>query len=407
VRSAHLSTFINRGTSRMSISTRNACLTIAAALLLAACGGSKPPAETAAPTDAKPGDAPAAASIETDDEKIVNVFNWSDYIEASVLTDFEKETGVKVNYEVMDSNELLETKLLAGRTGYDVVVPSASFLARQIKLGIYQKLDKTKLTNLSNLDLGITQRLSQFDANNEHAVNYMWGTSGVAYNEGKIKEIMADAPIDSFSIFYDPKIIAKFAKCGVSVLDAPSEVVGTVLMFLGKDANSESPEDLAAADKVLMSIRPHIRTINSSKYIEDLANGEICLALGWSGDVLQARDRANEAGKGITIKYNIPKEGAVMFFDNMAIPADAPHPKNAHLFINYMLRAEVAAKNSNFISFANSNAASWPLLSEEIKGNPNIFPTAEMMAKLVPDLPESAEYNKLLTRTWTRFRTGK
>jgi putrescine transport system substrate-binding protein len=392
----------------MSLSTRNALISLAAALMLAACGGSKPPAETPA-ADTKPADgaAPAAAAIETDDEKVVNVFNWSDYIESSVLADFEKETGVKVNYEVMDSNELLETKLLAGRTGYDVVVPSASFLARQIKLDIYQKLDKSKLSNLGNLDPGITQRLAQFDAGNEHAVNYMWGTSGVAYNEAKIKERMPDAPIDSFAIFYDPKIIAKFADCGVSILDAPSEVVGTVLMYLGKDANSEAPEDLAAAEKVLMEIRKSVRTINSSKYIEDLANGEICLALGWSGDVLQARDRAVEAGKGITIKYNIPKEGAVMFFDNMAVPKDAPHPKNAHLFINYMLRAEVAAKNSNFISFANSNAASWPMLSEDVKGNPNIFPTAEMMAKLVPDLPESAEFNKLLTRSWTRFRTGK
>jgi putrescine transport system substrate-binding protein len=390
----------------MSLSSRHAIFSFAAALLLVACGGSKPPADTAA-TDAKPADAPATPAAETDAEKVVNIMNWSDYIEASVIADFEKEYGLKVNYEVMDSNELLETKLLAGRTGYDVVVPSASFLARQIKLGLYQKLDKSKLDNLKNLDPGITERMALFDPNNEHAVNYMWGTSGVAYNEGKIKELMPDAPVDSFAMFYDPKVISKFAKCGVSVLDAPSEIVGTALVYLGKDANSESPEDLAAAEKLLMSIRPYIRSINSSKYIEDLANGEICLALGWSGDVLQARDRAVEAGNGIVIKYNIPKEGAVMFFDNMAVPADAPHPKNAHLFINYMLRAEVAAKNSNFISYANSNAASWPMLSEDVKGNPNIFPTAEMMAKLVPDLPESAEYNKLLTRSWTRFRTGK
>ena len=179
----------------------------------------------------------------------------------------------------------------------------------------------------------------------------MWGTSGVAYNEAKIKEAMPDAPVDSFAMFWDPKVVSKFAKCGVSVLDAPSEVIGTVLIYLGKDANSENPEDLKAAEKVLMSIRPYIRLINSSKYIEDLANGEICLALGWSGDVLLARDRADEAGKGITIKYNIPKEGAVMFFDNFAIPADASHVKNAHLFIDYMLRADVAAKNSNFLSY--------------------------------------------------------
>ena len=368
-------------------------------ILLAACGGKAP--EPAAST------APAAPVVDTDEEKVVNVYNWSDYIEPTVLEAFEKETGVKVNYEVMDDNQLLETKLLAGRTGYDVVVPSASFLARQIKVGIYQKLDRAKLPNYKNLDADLTRRQEVFDPGNEYSVNYMWGTSGVAYNEGKIREAMPDAPVDSFAMFWDPKVASKFAKCGISVLDAPSEVVGTVLIYLGKDANSEKPEDLKAAEAVLMKVRPYIRLINSSKYIEDLANGEICLALGWSGDALQARDRADEASKGITIKYNIPKEGAVMFFDDFAIPADASHVKNAHLFIDYMLRADVAAKNSNFLNYANSNAASWPAVSAEVKGNPNIYPTADMMPRIVPDLPESAEFQRLLTRTWTRFRTGK
>ena len=368
-------------------------------LLLVACGKK----EEAPP----PAAGPATPAVDTDAEKVVNVYNWSDYIEESVLKDFEKETGVKVNYEVMDSNELLETKLVAGRTGYDVVVPSASFLARQIKAGIYQKLDKSKLPNLKNLDVDITKRLEVFDPGNEHAVNYMWGTSGVAYNEEAINAALPNAPVDSFAMFWDPKVISKFAKCGVSVLDAPSEVVGTVLIWLGKDANSEAPEDLAAAEKVLMSVRPYIRSINSSAYIEQLAGGEICLALGWSGDVLQAKSRAEESKKTYTIKYNIPKEGGVMFFDSMAIPGDAGHPKNAHLFIDYMLRADVAAKNSNFISFANSNAASWPQVNPDIKNNPGIFPTPEMMPKLVPDLPESAEFTKELTRAWTRFRTGQ
>jgi putrescine transport system substrate-binding protein len=370
----------------------------ALAALLTACGSKTE--DTAAAAGAAP-------AIDTDAEKVLNVYNWSDYIEPSVIEAFEKETGIKVNYEVMDSNEMLETKLLAGRTGYDVVVPSASFLARQIKQNIYQKLDKSKLPNLKNLDPDLSQRHQMFDPGNEHAVNYMWGTSGVAYNEGKIKEAMPDAPVDSFAMFFDPKVAAKFQKCGISVLDAPSEVVGAVLIYLGKDANSEKPEDLKAAEQVLMSVRPYIRLINSSKYIEDLANGEICLAMGWSGDALQARDRADEAGKGITIKYNIPKEGAVMFFDDFAIPADASHVKNAHLFIDYMTRADVAAKNSNFLNYANSNAASWPMVSDEVKGNPNIYPTPEMLTKIVPDLPESAEFTRELTRTWTRFRTGK
>lgn len=383
----------------MSARSLPALVSVSCLFLLVACG-KKEEAPSAA-------ESAAMAALDTDAEKVVNVYNWSDYIEPSVLEDFTNETGIKVNYEVMDSNELLETKLVAGRTGYDVVVPSASFLARQIKAGIYQKLDKSKLPNLANLDPEITKRIEVFDPQNEHAVNYMWGTSGVAYNEEAINAAMPNAPVDSFAMFWDPKVISKFSKCGVSILDAPSEVVGTVLIYLGKDANSEDPEDLKAAEKVLMSVRPYIRNINSSAYIEQLANGEICLALGWSGDVLQARDRAAEAEKPFTIKYNIPKEGAVMFFDNMAIPADAGHPKNAHLFIDYMLRADVAAKNSNFISFANSNAASWPMVSPEVKNNPGIFPTPEMMPKLVPDLPETAEFTRTLTRTWTRFRTGK
>ena len=350
---------------------------------------------------------PSAPVIETDQEKVLNVWNWSDYIDPTVLEDFTIETGIKVKYDTFDSNDMLETKLLAGRTGYDVVVPSASFLARQIKTGIYQKLDKARLPNLKNLDADLTKRQEVFDPGNEYAVNYMWGTSGVAYNEGKIKQAMPDAPVDSFAMFWDPKVASKFQKCGISVLDAPSEVVGTVLIYLGKDANSESLDDLKAAEKVLMSVRPYIRLINSSKYIEDLANGEICLALGWSGDTLQARDRADEAGKGQMIKYNIPKEGAVMFFDDFAIPADASHVKNAHLFIDYMTRADVSAKNSNFLSYASTNAAALPTVDAEVKSNPNVYPTPEMLTRIVPDLPESAEFTKELTRTWTRFRTGK
>ena len=384
--------------SNLQRSTATAAVA-ALVLLLAACGSKT--ADTTKPA------AGATPAIDTDAEKVVNVYNWSDYIEPSVLEAFTAETGVKVNYEVMDSNEMLETKLLAGRTGYDVVVPSASFLARQIKTGIYQKLDKSRLPNLKNLDPELTKRQEVFDPGNEYAVNYMWGTSGVAYNEGKIKEAMPDAPVNSFAMFWDPKVAAKFQKCGISILDAPSEVVGTVLIYLGKDANSEKLEDLKAAEKVLMSVRPYIRLINSSKYIEDLANGEICLALGWSGDTLQARDRADEAGKGQVIKYNIPKEGAVMFFDDFAIPADASHVKNAHLFIDYMTRADVSAKNSNFLSYASTNAAALPSVDAEVKSNPNVYPTPEMLTKIVPDLPESAEFTKELTRTWTRFRTGK
>lgn len=379
----------------------------AAALLAAACGGGQP--EPAAQQSAA-GDRQTAAgdaALPMDDEKVLNVYNWSDYIDQSVIQDFESEYGIDVNYDVFDSNEVLETKLLAGSTGYDVVVPSASFLERQIKAGVFRPLDKSKLPNLKNLDPEITQRVALHDPDNAYAVNYLWGTSGIGYNVGEIEKRMAAAPVDSWRMFYDPAVVSKFRDCGVSILDAPSEVVGTVLIYLGRDPNSEDPADLKAAEAVLMKIRPHVRYIHSSRYIEDLANGEICLALGWVGDVLQARDRASQAGSGVTIKYNIPKEGAIMFFDMLAIPKDAGHPNNAHLFINYLLRPEVAARNSSLLKYANSNAASYQLVSEEVRGDPSVYPTDEVKAKLVPDLAESPQFNRRLTDTWRRFRAGK
>jgi putrescine transport system substrate-binding protein len=386
------------------VSLRHPLLAAAIAVLVAACGG-QPPADK--PAAAPAADAAAPAAVDTDAEKVLTVYNWSDYVDTTVLEDFEKETGIKVSYDVFDSNEVLETKLLAGSTGYDIVVPSASFLERQIKAGVFQKLDKTRLPNLKNLDAELTQRVALHDPGNEHSVNYLWGTSGVGYNEAKILERMPDAPVDSFAMFYDPKVVSKFADCGVTLLDAPSEVLGTVLIYLGRDANSEKPEDLAAAEKVLMAIRPYVKYVNSSKYIEDLANGEICLTLGWSGDVLQSRDRANEAGKGITIKYLIPREGAVMFFDMLAIPNDAKRVKNAHLFIDFLLRPEVAARNTNFVNYANSNAASLALVSDDVKNDRGIYPSEETKTKLVPDLAESPQFTRQLTRTWTRFKTGK
>jgi putrescine transport system substrate-binding protein len=377
----------------MNTIARTGLTALSMTLLLAACG-SKPDASTAA----------AAPVVE---DKVLNVYNWSDYIEASVIEGFTKETGIKVQYDVFDSNEMLETKLLAGNTGYDIVVPSASFLNRQLQAGVHQKLDKSLLPNLKNIDPSIAQRIEAFDKGNEHSVNYMWGTSGVGYNVKKIAERMKDAPVDSFAMFYDPKVVSKFADCGVTILDAPSEVIGTVLIYLGKDANSEKPEDLAAAEAVLKAVRPYIKNFHSSAYIEQLANGEICLALGWSGDVLQAKTRAGEANNGVEVDYRIPKEGAVMFFDQLAIPKDAKHPKNAHLFIDYLLRPEVAAKNSSYISFANANVASTALIDKSVTDNPNVYPPADLMAKLVPDMPESAEFSRALNRSWTTVKTGK
>jgi putrescine transport system substrate-binding protein len=386
--------------------TRTVLLSACVATLLAACGhGASPPAPSIAPAA---GEAPpvGAAAVQGDADHVLNVYNWSDYMDKDTIPDFETKYGIKVNYDVFDSNEVLETKLLAGHTGYDVVVPSASFLERQIKAGVFQKLDKSQLPNLKNMDPDITRRVALHDPGNAYAVNYLWGTSGVGYNEAKIKALMADPPVDSFRMFYDPAVVARFKDCGVTMLDSPTEVVGTVLIYLGKDANSESPQDLQQAEQVLLAIRPYIRYVNSAKYIDDLANGEVCLVLGWSGDVLQARDRAREAGKGMTIKYRIPREGAIMYFDMLAIPADAAHLRNAHLFINYLMRPEVAAKNSNAVHYANGNLASLPFVAEDIKGDPSIYPNSEVREKLVPDLAKSPQYTRLLTRTWTRFKTG-
>lgn len=375
-------------------------LTALAAIALAGCGAKQAAAPSAATAAA------AAASI-TDDEKVLNVYNWSDYISPDVVPAFQKEYGIKVHYDVFDSNAVLQTKLLAGQTGYDIVVPSANFMALQIKAGVFQKLDKARIPNLKNVDPDIAQRFDPLDPGMQYGVNYFWGTSGVGYNVDKIKTAMPDAPLDSLRMFYDPQVLKHFKNCGVSILDEPEEVINTVFVYLGLPANSEQPEDLAKAEKVLLAMRPYVRYVNSSKYIEDLANGEICLALGWSGDVGQAGLRAREAGNGISIKYNIPSEGAVMFFDMLAIPADAVHPKNAHLFIDYLMRPDVSARNSSAVHFASSNAAAYPLIDPAIFNDRGIFPGPEAKAHLVPNLPRSQAYTRLLSRMWTRFKSGR
>ena len=386
----------------MSISIRAGLVSLVFATALVGCGKKQeapPAAETAA--------APAATAPASTEEKVVNVYNWSDYIDPATLEQFTAETGIKVNYDVFDSNEVLETKLLAGNTGYDVVVPSASFMERQIKAGVFRKLDRSKIANWDKLDPEVLQRVALHDPGNEHAVNFMWGTTGIGYNEAKVKSIDPNAPVDSFKLVFDPKEAAKYKECGISVLDAPSEITGVALAYLGKDPNSQSEADLKLAEDLLMKVRPYIRMIHSSNYIDALANGEICIAVGWSGDILQARDRAAEAGQGVVIKYNVPKEGTIIWFDMFAVPADAPHPDNAHLFIDFMNRPEIAAKNSNFINYANGNIASYNLISETVRNDPGIYPSAEVKAKLFPDLAESAEFTRLLNRTWTRFTTGK
>jgi len=383
----------------MSISIRAALVGLLAAATLVACG-KKP--EQAASTDTA--QAPAALAAE---EKVVNVYNWSDYIDPAVLEQFTAETGIKINYDVFDSNEVLETKLLAGKTGYDVVVPGAAFMERQIKAGVFRKLDRAQLPNWSNLDPEILERVALHDPGNEYSVNHMWGTTGIGFNEAKVKAANPNAPVDSWNLVFDPKEAAKFKDCGISFLDAPTEMLKAVLAWKGKDPNSQNADDLKLAEEVLVSVRPYVRMIHSSNYIDALANGEICIAVGWSGDILQARDRAAEANQGVVIRYNIPKEGTIVWFDMYAIPADAPHPGNAHAFINFMMKPEVAAKNSNFVNYATGNAASLPLVDEAVRNDPGVYPSAEVKAKLFPDLSSSDEFTRLVNRSWTRFTTGQ
>jgi putrescine transport system substrate-binding protein len=367
-----------------------------AALALVACGKKEDAQQPAQ-------DSSAAGQ----EEKVLHVYNWSDYIAEDTIKNFEEKTGVKVTYDVFDSNDVLETKLLAGNSGFDVVVPSASFLERQIKAGVFQKLDKSQLPNLSNMDKEIMDRVALHDPGNEHSVPYLWGTTGIGYNEAMVKKILRDAPIDSWNFIYDPKLAAKFKDCGISLLDAPDEILKTVLAWLGRDPNSQKAEDLKAAQDVLMKIRPYVRKIHSSQYIEDLANGDICVAVGWSGDILQARDRAVEAGQGVTVKYAIPKEGTIVWFDMLAIPADAKHPKNAHAFINYLMDPQVAANNSNFVNYANGNAAALAMVDDKVKNDPGVYPTPEVKAKLFPSLAYNEDFQRDMTRMWTTFTTGQ
>jgi putrescine transport system substrate-binding protein len=339
-------------------------------------------------------------------DKVVNVYNWSDYIGENVLDEFTKATGIKVVYDVFDSNDILETKLLAGGTGYDVVVPSGTFLARQIQAGVFQKLDKSKLPNIKHQWSDIAERIAKFDPGNEHAVNYMWGTTGIGYNVGKIAERMPDAPVDSWDMIFNPDVVSKFADCGVHMLDAADEIIPAALNYLGKDPDSHDPADIEEAAKLIEKIRPYVQKFHSSEYIEALANGNICLAVGWSGDVLQARDRAAEAGGDIEIAYAIPKEGALMWFDNLAMPADAPHPEEALAFINFMMEPEIAAENSNYIYYANGNKDSQPLLEEDVIDDPAIYPDEETVARLYTTTPYDPKTQRVVTRAWTRIKSG-
>tara|TARA_Y100000588_G_scaffold388002_1_gene487172 strand:+ start:2882 stop:4018 length:1137 start_codon:yes stop_codon:yes gene_type:complete len=337
----------------------------------------------------------------------VRVYNWSDYIADSTIREFEKETGIDVTYDVYDSNEILEGKLLSGNTGYDIVGPSSEFMGRQIIAGVYQKLNKDTLYNYDNLDPEMMNLLENLDPDNAHSIPYLWGTTGIGYNKQKAIEIMgADFAMDTLDVVFVPEIIAKFQHCGVAFLDAPSEMFKAALHYLGLNPNSQNPKDYQEQSKELFNnVRPYIQYFHSSKYINDLANGDICLAFAWSGDVLQAADRASESGNGVQIEYRIPKEGTLMWFDMLAIPADAPNPGNAHKFLNYILKPEVIAEISNKVNFANANIPSKSLIKADSLNNPDIYPEEELMRKLFVAKILPPDIDRVMTRQWVDIKS--
>lgn len=351
--------------------------------------------------------AAVAPPVAAQQQRVVNFYNWSDYVDPAALDNFTKKTGIAVRYDTFDSSDTLEAKLLAGQSGYDVVVPTGYFLAREIKAGIFRELDKSKLPNLVNAWPDIASRLASYDPGNLYAVNYMWGTTGIGYNIGDVKKILGpDGMINSWDDVFDPQKIARFKDCGVHFLDSSDDMMPAGLHYLGLDPNSSNPADLEKVADLLMKVRPYVRKFHSSEYINALATGEICLAVGYSGDIKQAHQRAAEANSSIDIGYSIPKEGAPLWFDNLAIPKDAPHPDAAHVLINYLLDPQVAAKNSNFVSYANGDRPS-QFIKPSILNDRAIYPDAATMARLFTIIAHDQPTQRLINRLWMRIKTGE
>jgi putrescine transport system substrate-binding protein len=328
-------------------------------------------------------------------------------VDPKVLDEFTKETGIKVVYDTYDSNETLEAKLLAGRSGYDIVAPSGTFLQRQIQAGLYRPLDRSKLPNAKHLWPEVDARLAVYDPGNRHAVNYMWFTTGIAYDVAKAKARIGDEPLNTWDILFKPELLKKFADCGVYVLDSPEDLFAIALRYLKLNPDSKSPGDIAKASALLQRIRPSVRRFHSSEYINALANGDICLAIAWSGDSFQAKNRAREAGNGIEIGYVIPREGTLMSMDNLAIPKDAVNVEEAHAFIDFLLRPENAARNTIASNFANGTSTAASLIPPDILQNKAIYPDNEVMGRLFTVSPPDRQTQRILTREWTRIKTGK
>lgn len=358
-------------------------------LQLTACGQSATPPR------------PTAAEV-----RVVNIYNWYDYVKPEVLREFTARYGVQVHYNTFDSNNTLEARMLAGRSGYDVVFPSGAYLESMTVAGVFRPLDRAKLPNLKNMDPVIMQRLAAHDPGNAHAVVYTWGITGIAYDERKVRARLGQAPVNSWSLLFDPKVAAQLADCGIGLYESPNIIVPSVLAWLGEPPNSEDVGKLERAQNALMAVRPYIRKISSGSLVDDLATGELCVIIASNGDAMQAQERVRIAANGEDVRYSIPREGAVMWFDVTAIPSDAPHPDNAHLFINFLMDPAIAAENSNAIHFPNGNAESQPAVRPDLR-NAAIYPAGELAERLIPERAKSEAYVRLRTRMWTRFRTGK
>jgi putrescine transport system substrate-binding protein len=342
------------------------------------------------------------------EEKVLNIYNWSDYIAEDTVKNFEKETGIKVRYDLFDNNEILNSKLVAGKTGYDIVVPTAQWARLQIDGKLLRKLDKSKLPNLKNLDPAIQAKLANIDPGNDYLVDWLWGYTTVGINVNKVKAALGGMPLpdNAWELVFNPKYASKLKSCGISFLDSPSEVLPPALIYAGKPAFSKTAADYTEAGKVLQAIRPYVTLFSSSGYINDLANGGVCVALGWSGDINIARQRAIDAKNGNVIEVLVPKTSAALVFDTMAIPADAPHPNNAHLWINYILRPEVHASLTNKVFYANPNAASVKLVRKDIAGNKTVFLSEDDKKRMTPPEAVPADIRRNITRIYTKFKTG-
>jgi putrescine transport system substrate-binding protein len=347
-----------------------------------------------------------AATGATAEEPVLNIYNWADYIDPDLITEFESESGIKVNYDIYDSSEIVDTKLMTGSSGYDIVVHSAAFSARLTPIGVYQPVDFSRLRNWQNIDERIVASMVAGYGQDVIGVPYMWGTTGFAYNVDMIRERMPNAPLASGAMIFDPEVVSRFADCGVSLLDDPTSVIPMAMLYLGYPANSIEPTHLAAVEALLKSIRPYIKYFSSTKMMLDLPSKEICIAMSWSGDYAVASTRAAEAGVAINLAYTIPLEGSTDWYDVMYIPADAPHPDNAHRFLDFMLQPDKIARASNFIGYANANKNATPLVDPAITGDPAIYPDSDTMKRLHSTLVLPPKQERLRSRVWTKVKTG-